>query len=295
MKEWMRVLFELTKFKISIFLTLSTMTGFILARSGVSIKIIPMLAGVFLLASGSCGLNQFQEREYDQRMERTRTRPIPSKRITPIVALKISLLLILLGGVIIFNGTNGIAFALSVFALVWYHFVYTPLKKVTAFAVIPGALIGSIPPVIGWISGGGQLSDPPILFLSFLFYIWQVPHCWILQCHFGKDYEKGGFPTLARTFTPSQFGRILFIWVFSMGASCFLIPIFDLLRSPVILGGLFSIGGGLLWKSYKILISRHQGWNGPAIFRTINIYLFLILTGLLLDRFLSDQIHCFLF
>ncbi len=291
----MKILLEFTKFKISVFLTLSAITGFILARSEISIEIIPMVIGVFLLASGSCGLNQFQEREYDQRMDRTKGRPIPSKRITPIFALKLSLFLILLGGFIIFYWTNWIAILLCAFALIWYHFIYTPLKRITAFAVIPGALIGTIPPIIGWTFGGGDLWDPKILILSFLFYIWQVPHFWILQFQFRKDYEEVGYPTLIRLFNQYQFNRILFVWLFSTGITCFLVPMFGLLKTPVISGGLFSVGGGLLRSAYKILISRHQGWNHRTISRAINLYILLIMVCFLLDRLIFGQIHYFLY
>ncbi len=291
----MGILLGLTKFKISIFSTLSAITGFVLSKSGVSMEMIPISVGVFLLASGSSALNQFQEREYDQWMERTRNRPIPSKRLTPILALQISLLLLFSGGLILLYGTNKTALLLSAFAVSWYHFVYTPLKRITGFAIIPGAIIGAIPPMIGWISGGGQLHDPKILFISFFFYIWQVPHCWILQFNFRRDYEKVGFPTLTQIFTQSQFDRILLIWLLSIGASCFLIPMFGLLKSPLIFGGLFSIGGGLLWKVYRNIITRDQGWDGPTIFRAINIYIFLVMVCFLLGRLIFDKIHYFLF
>jgi hypothetical protein len=89
--------------------------------------------------------------------------------------------------------------------VLWYNGVYTFLKRKSPFAAIPGAVIGAIPPAIGWICGKGALSfDPQILALSFFFFIWQVPHFWLLLLNFGRDYEKAGFPSLTRIFNSAS-------------------------------------------------------------------------------------------
>ena len=171
MKHWVKIILELTKYRISLFATFSASAGFILAKQGLSGEIIMPIIGVFCLASGSCALNQYQERENDQRMKRTEGRPIPSRKLLSSTALKISLSLLFLGVLILFIGTNWIALGLGAFALFWYNGVYTPLKRKTAFAVIPGALIGSIPPMLGWVSGGGYLFGPKILAVAFFFFL----------------------------------------------------------------------------------------------------------------------------
>jgi len=171
MKHWVKIILELTKFRISLLATFSASAGFILAKQGLSGEIIMPIIGVFCLASGSCALNQYQERENDQRMKRTEGRPIPSRKLLSSTALKISLSLLFLGVLILFIGTNWIALGLGAVALFWYNGVYTPLKRKTAFAVIPGALIGSIPPMLGWVSGGGYLFGPKILAVAFFFFL----------------------------------------------------------------------------------------------------------------------------
>jgi protoheme IX farnesyltransferase len=171
MKHWVKIILELTKFRISLLAIFSASAGFILAKQGLSGEITMPIIGVFCLASGSCALNQYQERENDQRMKRTGGRPIPSKRLLSSTALKISLGCVFFGGLILYFGANWIALALGAFALFWYNGVYTPLKRKTAFAVIPGALIGSIPPMLGWVSGGGYLFGPKILAVAFFFFL----------------------------------------------------------------------------------------------------------------------------
>ncbi|MBM4305490.1 MAG: protoheme IX farnesyltransferase [Deltaproteobacteria bacterium] len=295
MKHWIHIFLELTKIRISLFVTLSASVSFILASQGISLSMIIPLLGIFLLACGSCGLNQYQEREYDQWMERTRGRPIPSKKILPMRALVLSFVLILSGALILFFGTNRIGVGLGIFALFWYHLIYTPLKRKTPFAVIPGALVGAIPPMIGWVSGGGDLFDSQLLAISFLFYIWQVPHFWILHFYFGKDYEKGGFPALTRFFTQPQFNRILFVWIFATGVASFVTPWFGVLKSPLITGGLFAIGGWLVWKALRFLIAGYQKPYGLSLFKSLNTYILLVMVCFALDSLTPDQIHSFLF
>jgi protoheme IX farnesyltransferase len=294
-RHYLSLLIDLIKFRLSIFVTLSAATGFLLAQQGISGKMLLMLTGVFLLASGGSALKQYQERVHDQWMDRTKSRPIPSKRLSPVTALFLSFSLILSGALILFFGTNRLAFGLGVFALFWYHLIYTPLKRKTPFAVVPGALIGAIPPMIGWVSGGGHLFDSRLLVISFLFYIWQVPHFWILHFHFGRDYEKGGFPALTRIFTQPEFNRILFIWVFAIGVASFITPWFGVLKSPLIIGGLFGIGGWLLWKALRFLIAGYQKPYELSLFKSLNIYILLVMVCFLLDRLTLDHIQSFLF
>ena len=190
-KEWAILLLFLGKIRISLLVTLSTATGYLLAAKEATIQMLVPAAAVFLLACGSCALNQYQERKIDALMERTKNRPLPSGKLHPDTALLISMGLIfrLLHSFLL---TNLIAWGLSLFAIAWYNGFYTYLKRKTAFAVIPGAMIGGIPPLIGWVSGGGHPLDPKILAISFFFYV-AGSHFWLLLLNFGKDYRKLDF------------------------------------------------------------------------------------------------------
>jgi heme o synthase len=115
--RWINILLELTKFRISLFSTLSTFAGFILARRGLSSDMILPILGVFLLASGSCALNQYQERQNDHLMERTQGRPIPSKKLSPSTALKISIGLLSFGSILLYFGAHWSALGFGLFAV----------------------------------------------------------------------------------------------------------------------------------------------------------------------------------
>jgi protoheme IX farnesyltransferase len=283
------VLLELTKFRISLFSTFSASAGFILAKQEITLEIIVPILGVFFLACGSCALNQYQERKPDRLMDRTRGRPLPSGRLSSGVCLLISLSFMLLGSAILFNGPNLIAWGLGLFAILWYNGVYTHLKRKTPFAGIPGAMIGGIPPLIGWASGGGDILDPKILVISFFFFMWQVPHFWFLLLNFGRDYEKAGFPSLTQLFTSAQLRRMTFIWVFSTAVACMIIPLFGIIRSHFISGSLFVIGFWLVWKTYRILITRSQELPFRFNFKLINTYLLMVMFLFAIDQLIQTH------
>jgi protoheme IX farnesyltransferase len=283
----MKVLLELTKFRISLFSTLSAGAGFILAKEEIIPEIVLPVLGVLFLACGSCALNQYQERKPDKLMERTRDRPLPSGRMSPGVCLLISLCLMLPGLTLLFHGADPIAWGLGLFAIVWYNGVYTYLKRKTAFAAIPGAMLGGILPLIGWVSGGGYLFDPKILVISFFFFMWQVPHFWLLLLNFGRDYENAGFPSLTQIFTPAQLRRITFMWIFATAVICIMIiTLFDVVESRAIHGGLLIAGCWLVWKSSKTLIARDREVSFQFNFKVINTYILFVMALITFDKLL---------
>jgi protoheme IX farnesyltransferase len=288
MMKWVSILFELTKFKISLFATLSASAGFILAKQELSREIIIPVIGILFLACGSCALNQYQERIIDGRMERTKNRPLPSGRLDPVTALRISLGLITLGSLILCYGTNRVSWSLGLFALFWYNGVYTYLKRKTAFAAIPGALVGVIPPVIGWASGGGSVHDPRIWVLAFFFFIWQIPHFWLLLLSYGRDYDQSGLPSLSRIFTVEQLKRIILIWMLSTAVSSLFIPLFGFVRFYLLHLLLLVATFWLVWNAVTFFFqSPAKEVSFRCAFTRLNIYVVFVVALLSLDRLLN--------
>jgi protoheme IX farnesyltransferase len=286
--EWVNLFLHLGKIKISLLATLSTATGYLLATGKTTIHMLVPSAAVFLLACGSCALNQYQEREIDRWMERTKSRPIPSGKLNPETALWISIGLILSGAIILFFGAGDLTLALGLFAVLWYNLIYTPLKQKTAFAAIPGALVGAIPPALGWIAGGGSILDPRIGGVALFFFIWQIPHFWLLLLDSSKDYENAGLPTITKIFSTDQIKRIISIWLVSTGVSSLIIPLFGFFNSFFFSLLLGAAASWLFWNTIIFLRSDGNKDSWRTTFMKLNIYAVLVISLLSLDRLLSS-------
>jgi len=288
LREWVNLLLDLGKIKISLLATFSTATGYLLATGKITIHMLVPTVAVFLLACGSCALNQYQEREIDRWMERTKSRPIPSGRLNPETALWISLGLILSGALTLFFGAGNLALALGLFAVFWYNLIYTPLKQKTAFAAVPGALVGAIPPALGWVAGGGEILGPRIGGLALFFFIWQIPHFWLLLLDSSEDYEKAGLPSITKIFSTEQIKRIVFIWLLSTGVASLIIPLFGFLNSVVPYILLMAAVSWLFWSTIISLRSHDNKDSLKATFMKLNIYIVLVISILSVDRLLSS-------
>lgn len=285
----LEVIPELGKFRITSFVALSSSVGWILNKGIIEFSMILPLIGTFLLAAGSSTINHFQERKFDSLMERTKNRPIPSNRIDPISALMIGINFILFGSVILYLSSNATALYLGWLAVIWYNVIYTPMKRKFAMAVVPGALIGAIPPMIGWVASGGKLFDIKILMVSFFFFIWQIPHFWLLVLIHGNDYEKAGFPTISKIYNALQVSRITFVWIAALVASGFLIPLFHVSSKPISFILLFLLGAWLLISTKNILSEYLEKIIFRKAFIKINLFVLAVIIIISIDKlFIND-------
>jgi protoheme IX farnesyltransferase len=245
--------------------------------------IVPVI-GVFLLACGSSALNQYQERGIDARMERTRHRPVPSGTIRAPRALTLSLVLITTGLFFLIYDVGMAAFGLGIGAVLWYNGAYTYLKKKTAFAAVPGALVGAIPPAIGWVSGGGDLFSPRLFALCLLFFLWQVPHFWLLILRHGKEYEEAGLPSLTGLLSRAQISRITFVWILATAAAGLLLPLYGMGSSKIASLSLFPAAVWLVWNGMNLLGEKSTPDFAIHGFNRMNGYIFIVMSLLSLDK-----------
>ena len=274
---WYGVLLELTKFRISAVSTLSAATGYAACRHGLDRRLATLLAGTLLMAMAASTLNEVQEWRIDARMERTRHRPIPSGAVAPASAAGFALALGA-GGFALLLAAHGWPTALlGLLALGWYNGLYTPLKRISAFAVVPGSVIGALPPAMGWAAAGGSLGDPAALALCFFFFIWQVPHFWLLALLHRKSYEEASLPTLHRHFSATQILRLIFTWTCATAAACALLPAFATTRGP---GAMLLLGAAGLWLVVRFAALLKAGSQPRAVrraFMDINGYLLFVM------------------
>ncbi len=282
----LKIFLELSKVKVTLAVALTTVTGYFLAGGSFDKALILPALGIFLLACGSSAINQFQERTQDALMERTRHRPIPSGRISAGGALAFALFLAVAGSVILYFGSGLIGLQLGLFALLWYNAVYTPLKKKTAFAVIPGAIIGAIPPLVGWVSAGGILSDPRAVFMAFFFFIWQVPHFWLLMVRYGEEYTRAGFPSITAIYSSRQVRNITFIWTLATAVTVLMLPVFGVTGSWLVMAGLLISSAWLVGQFTSLLPFRNIPFDPANYFMKINYFVLVVIIFLSIDRFI---------
>jgi heme o synthase len=280
--DTLRGYLSLCKLKIALFAALSAASGFFLGGRSPGAAWPLLVAGTFLMACGACALNQYQERGSDARMARTANRPLPAGRVSPRRALGFSLILIGSGAAILYRSAPPAAALLGLGAVLWYNGVYTLLKARNAFAEFPGALIGAVPPAMGWLAGGGHLSEPPLIALCFFYFMWQVPHFLVHRLSFGGEYEAIGRPSLTAVFTAGQLGRLTFQWLLAAAVSLQLVIAHGLIHSPVVQTALLTASLGLVAGGVPLLRGKAQSY--PGFFRGINYFMLIVLALFFLDQ-----------
>jgi protoheme IX farnesyltransferase len=281
---WIRLILILGKIRIAFLVTLSTFTGFVLASGEVNLFVLIPVTGVFILALGAGALNQYQERIRDGLMPRTAGRPIPAGKISAKRALTISLFHILAGSLVLAAGTNLTAAALGILTVIWYNGIYTYLKRISALAVIPGSVIGALPPLIGWASYQPEFFYPQPLMLALFFFIWQIPHFWLLLLNFGTDYQKAGYPSLTTWLDSRQLARLTFSWIVATAVSIVLLPMYGLGNSLVSQVLLFLSSILLIWRSTVLIRSNLERSKYLLAFKGINFFILMVMCILALDR-----------
>lgn len=280
LKDWA----TLCKLNISISVTVTAFTGYVIYAETISLYAFYACLGVFLLACASSALNHIIEKETDAHMPRTRNRPIPSGRVRVSSAMLFAALLTVTGSFILYL-TGWTALALGLFNLIWYAFVYTPLKKVTAFAVIPGSLIGAIPPVIGWAAAGGDILHLHIILIAFFFFMGQIPHFWLIIIGYGKDYEAAGLPSLTSILSVKQIEVMTLVWVAATAMSAILLVLFGIFKSFWLSMIMFVLVIMLLYTFRNWLYTSKLHPLRPAFF-SINLFYLAVMGLLIINAFI---------
>jgi len=164
------------------------------------------------------------------------------------------------------------------------------LKKKTAYAIIPGSLIGALPPIAGWTAANGYVFDFDILFISFYFFVWQIPHFWLLLLIYDKDYEKGGLPTLTKIFSRKSLINITFALILLTLLIAMLIPFIGFVNFDITNVLLMIASVGLFYLAIRFLRSPAEQEDVLKMFVSINIFTLIIITLLSLDKLIKLSI-----
>ena len=184
----------LMKLRLSFLVVVSAVASFFFIGGGLNIDLFYLIAGGFLITGASNGFNQIIERDLDKLMPRTMNRPLPQGRMSVTEALIISITAGIAGAVLLFQ-LNFFSGILGILAMVLYAAIYTPMKRISPWAVFVGAFPGAIPPMIGVVAFTGTFEIVAGTLFMVQFF-WQFPHFWAIAWVMDEDYEKGGFSLL---------------------------------------------------------------------------------------------------
>jgi len=276
---------ELSKVRITITVTLSTLVGYVLHSGAIDATSLWTALGVFLLASSSSALNQYQERNTDALMKRTRNRPLPSGRVGGVTAFMVVAFLFVAGVLVLYHKAGMISLGLGLLSFAWYNGLYTPLKYRTVFALLIGAVIGAIPPLIGWTAAGGDITAIPVLFLAFFIYVWQVPHFILLLLLYGDDYRQAGLPALTTMYPETAVRRIIFTWITGIVVIGIMLPFICGMHywstAALVMASSAALGVYML----KLVVDRWS-FRPKTAFVVMNLYLIGVLVVLAIDQLL---------
>jgi protoheme IX farnesyltransferase len=214
-----------------------------------------LIVGGFLITGAANGFNEIIEKDLDRLMTRTADRPLPAGRMTNGQALVLSLLMGI-GGTYLLGSLNLLTGFLSVFAILLYAFVYTPLKQKSPISVFVGAIPGALPPLIGYVAANPTI-DQIALILFGIQFIWQFPHFWAIAWVLDDDYKLAGF----RLLPTGKRDRVSAVITF----------VFTLVLFPVSLLPTFYGFGGYYVGAVSLIMSLIFLYQAFVLMRTLEI------------------------
>ena len=280
MKHFLR----LTKFGIVCFVIFTACGGYFMglpiSHQFPLVDFAIFLVGLYCLSSGSFALNQYQEREIDQLMPRTRTRPLPNGEMTPQQVVYIAVALLTVGSGLCFltHWKVGILGLVTVF---FYNYLYTKVwKRNMAFAAVPGAIPGAMPFVLGYTAASGLVFTLENLYFFAIMFFWQMPHYWVLAMRYKEDYSAARIPVLPAVrgdhFTMYYIGLYMFAYLALVFGAPFFAPVgwaYLILALPFA----FKV----LWEFFRFVNeSQQKRWLPFFLWTTFSILVFILVPAI---------------
>lgn len=281
-----RDIVQLAKPRITLMVVATFGGGLVLAPGSLPRwRVVMTLIGTALIVSAANALNMFLERDVDGLMDRTRNRPLPQHRLSPLVALTVGTLFATSAVPLLFLGANFLTGVLGVSAFLSYVAIYTPMKRTSPAALFVGAIPGALPPLMGWTTVTGHMDAGGLALFAILF-LWQIPHFMAIGLYRARDYERAGIKlwTLVLSARASCYAIIAFS--LALVFTTFLLPPLHLagmhyLAAAALLGaGFVGFGAAGLRKAAGRIWAR-------SLFLVSIVYLTLLFAALFVDHHLT--------
>lgn len=273
----------LTKPRIIELLLISTVPAMVVAAGGWPswALLAATLTGGILTAGSANAINCYFDRDLDQIMDRTSSRPLPKREVSPGRALTFGVALGLIGGAVLYYFVNLLATAIAVSAIFFYVFVYTVwLKRSTPSNIVIGGAAGAVPVLVGWAAVTGELALAPLVMFAVIFY-WTPPHFWALALRHEGDYRAAGIPMLpvvrgSRATTRQMFTYTLML----LAVSIVLYPVAELGAIYLVV----AVGSGAYFLAHILRLLRQvTERRAMQVFRGSITYLVVLFSGMALD------------
>ncbi len=273
--------FALTKPRIIELLLITTVPSMVLAagRWPGTWLVLATLIGGSLSAGGANALNNYVDRDIDQIMRRTRSRPLAREEVPPAHALVFGIVLGVAGFAWLWVTTNLLAAAIATAALLFYVFVYTlSLKRTSTQNIVIGGAAGAAPALVGWAAVTGSLALPAWVLFLVVFY-WTPPHFWALAIRYRDDYERAGVPMLPVVAGVEATTRKMLLYTGLMVAiSLLLVPVAGM--RWIYLTAAIGLGAWFLWDTWRVYRRPDEAMR---LFTTSTVYLSALFAAVMLD------------
>jgi len=285
-----RDLLALTKPRIISLLLVTTAMPMYAAGRPSWLTVLLVMIGGYLMAGGANAVNMYLDRDIDDVMARTRLRPIPSGRLTPMQVLSFGVACATLATWLLAQFVNVLTAGLALAGFYFYVFIYTRwLKRSSPQNIVIGGAAGAFPPLVGWAAVTGSL-DVTALCLFLIVFYWTPPHFWALALLKQVDYGRARVPMAPLVWGERETMHQM-VWYTVILLALTLLPVlygaFGLvyLLSAVVLGAL------LFWGVLRVLTAARRGapWTGPAwwVYKYSLLYLALLFLAMAVDRGVS--------
>ena len=281
---------QLIKPSLSIMVVFSSVISYLLAPNVVDYDwqmILLLFAGGMLVTGSANAINQVVEKDTDALMKRTAKRPIAAGRMSVAEGWAFAIICGIAGVLILGYFFNWLSAGLAAFSLFLYAFIYTPLKKINAIAVLIGAFPGAMPCLIGWAAGANELSLGGWVLFAIQF-LWQFPHFWAIAWVAHKDYSNAGFKLL-----PSEQGPTKYTALQTIVYSLLMIPV-GMIPYYIGMSGMTSLIIVMLTNLFLVMqcFRLYKEMNAKAARRVMfssYIHLPVVLLALLMDKVPSPE------
>lgn len=281
---------ELTKPRVVALMILTSVIGMFMAVPGMVPLQILILGnlGIAMVAGAAAAVNHLVDQSVDQKMARTRNRPIAQGRIGTAQATVFACVLGAAGMAILLIWVNAITAWLTLASLVGYAFIYTMfLKRATPQNIVIGGLAGAAPPLLGWTAVTGEVGGHGLL-LALIIFAWTPPHFWALAIHRKEEYAAVDIPMLPVTHGVAFTKLHIMLYTIIMFLVT-LLPYATMLSGPLYLLGAVVLGAGFLYWAVELL--RDKNPNAPIeTFRFSIVYLMALFLVMLVDHYLFPQV-----